>query len=255
MVPTLKKQKITGNISEVFASIQGEGLFIGTMQLFVRLAGCSLKCRRCELPEYQQNPESFYIRPWPGLRSHRMANPVTPGKLMQKIDSLYRFEDFFCVSILGGEPLEQPDFLAELLPHFIKRGIPVFIETSGLLPDEFIRLYDLFSYWCVDLKISRSWGFNGKLRRKHEKIIAKADPRSTYFRILVDANDDSEAILEQIRGLNFSRFNLVVQPFAYAPSHFNDWDTNTILEWINLFRPFFREVRWVPQVHKLLRII
>lgn len=251
----MKKSKATGNISEVFASIQGEGPHIGTMQLFIRLAGCTLNCKRCELKEYQQIQEHFSIRPWPGLRNIRMTNPVTADKLFHKLENLYELDDFYCISILGGEPLEQTAFLAEFIPMLTKRNIMVFVETSGLLPAEFEQLFELADLWCVDLKISRAWGFNGKLRRKHERILAAAKPENTYFRILLDSNDDPESIISQLKGLKTSQYELVLQPFAYAPSHVNDWDTSTILEWINLFKPYFRQVRWIPQVHKLLRII
>lgn len=255
LVRILKQSKTCGNISEIFASIQGEGFYLGTMQLFIRLSGCSLGCKRCELKDYQQNQESFSVRPWPGLRNHRMSNPVTPEKLISKLESYFQLQDFFCISILGGEPLQQTDFLKKFLPMLRKRGIKVFTETSGLLPDEFAQIYNLVDYWCVDLKISKSWGFNGRIKRKLEKILAIADPGKVYFRILLDSNDDAEAVLEQIKDLDFSAYHMMIQPFAYAPSHVNDWDTGTILEWLHLFKPYFYQVRWIPQVHKLLRII
>lgn len=251
----MKRSKTTGNISEIFASIQGEGLLIGTMQLFIRLAGCTLGCKRCELKDYQQNHESFTIRPGPGQRIHRVSNPVSAEKLFYRLESLYQLDNFFCISLLGGEPLQQPDFIAELAPMLKARRLSVFTETSGLLPQEFASLHDVIDLWCVDLKISKTWGFNGRLKKKHEAILAIADPARVYFRILLDSNDDPDAVMEQIEGLDFRRFKLTIQPFAYAPSHVNDWDTGTILEWINLFRPAFCEVRWIPQVHKLLRII
>jgi organic radical activating enzyme len=251
----LKQLKPTGNISEIFASIQGEGLHIGTMQLFIRLSGCSLKCRRCELTEFQQVQERFSIRPWPGLRNLKLMNPITPENLIKQVRNHYQLEKFFCISILGGEPLEQSDFLLELLKLFEEKGLNVFVETSGLLADEFIKLNEHASYWCVDLKISKTWGFGGKLKPTHKKIISAANPQKTYFRMLLDSNDDPDAIIRQLEGLALKDFDLVLQPFAHAPSHVNDWDTSTILEWINLFRPFFRQVRWIPQVHKLLRII
>ena len=37
-----------GFISEVFLSFQGEGIHVGRLQLFVRLAGCGLRCRYCD---------------------------------------------------------------------------------------------------------------------------------------------------------------------------------------------------------------
>ncbi len=37
--------------SEIFVSFQGEGLHAGRRQVFVRLAGCPLRCRWCDTPE------------------------------------------------------------------------------------------------------------------------------------------------------------------------------------------------------------
>ena len=43
----------TAYISEIFSSIQGEGLYIGERQLFIRFCGCNLKCDFCDT-DYQK---------------------------------------------------------------------------------------------------------------------------------------------------------------------------------------------------------
>ncbi|PLX95348.1 MAG: 7-carboxy-7-deazaguanine synthase QueE, partial [Desulfuromonas sp.] len=35
---------------ELFSSIQGEGVFLGERQAFLRLAGCNLDCAYCDTP-------------------------------------------------------------------------------------------------------------------------------------------------------------------------------------------------------------
>ena len=41
---------ITTKLSEIFTSIEGEGILFGTKTMFVRLAGCPFKCHWCDTP-------------------------------------------------------------------------------------------------------------------------------------------------------------------------------------------------------------
>jgi organic radical activating enzyme len=246
--------KIQGNISEVFASIQGEGLHVGTMKLFIRMSGCNLRCKNCDVKEHLTVEDSFTLRPWPGQRLIRLPNPITPEKLFQKINANFPVKDFTAISFTGGEPLYQAEFIKKMVPIFADAEVPVFIETNGTLHREFDLFKDLNVFWSVDLKLSKNWGLNGKLLKKHKLFLGKLDPKYAYIRIILDTDDDPDQIIESISNLDLKNFKMVIQPFSKAPSHVSDWDTSTILEWIKLFRPYFLEVRWIPQVHKLLRI-
>lgn len=99
-------------IQSVFYTLQGEGPFIGTPALFVRLAGCNLKCFWCDT--------DFESSKWqPDL-----------DELLERIESM-RPEHCQLVVITGGEPFRQN--LAPLVERLLQKELTVQIETNGTL--------------------------------------------------------------------------------------------------------------------------
>src|ERR1041385_8655413 len=49
LIPTVTQTK--AHLVEIFASVQGEGPWVGERQLFVRFLGCNLDCVYCDAPE------------------------------------------------------------------------------------------------------------------------------------------------------------------------------------------------------------
>src|SRR5262245_5617920 len=121
-----------GNVSEVFVSFQGEGLHAGRRQLFVRLAGCPLRCRYCDTPEsLVPVPECRILGP---DGAERRPNPLAPAALDAVVARLAALAPpLHALAVTGGEPLAQTDFLVAWLPARTT-GLPVLLETAGILP-------------------------------------------------------------------------------------------------------------------------
>lgn len=101
-------------IAEIFASFQGEGLRQGLPTLFVRLAGCNLRCRFCDTK-----------------RALRGGRDMTEAAVLRRLDALVRRRPAGWVCLTGGEPLAQD--VAGLLDGFRARGFRVQLETNGTL--------------------------------------------------------------------------------------------------------------------------
>lgn len=113
-------------ITEIFHSLQGEGLATGERTAFVRLTGCPLRCGYCDT-EY-----AFRGGEWMGI----------PAILARIAPFAVRH-----VCITGGEPLAQHDCPA-LLIALCDAGYRVSIETAGAfdisgLDPRVVRVMDL----------------------------------------------------------------------------------------------------------------
>jgi organic radical activating enzyme len=78
------RTRVVAPIMEVFASIQGEGAFVGEPQTFVRLRGCPLRCRWCD------TPRSWTIAPDDRARVARRA--VAPADAFDTRDTFDAFD-------------------------------------------------------------------------------------------------------------------------------------------------------------------
>ena len=85
-------------VNEIFKSIQGEGRRAGEVSVFVRLAGCDLRCWWCDT--------TYALKKSQGKK-------ISPAEIVEKVAN-YHCE---AVVVTGGEPLiwpEIPTLLYEL---------------------------------------------------------------------------------------------------------------------------------------------
>jgi organic radical activating enzyme len=98
-------------VNEIFYSIQGEGRNAGMAAIFVRLAGCNLKCVWCDT-------------------DNSCRSELDQGGILREIDGLEAHESSMVV-ITGGEPSIQD--LEPLLRVLKAQGRPIAIETNGTI--------------------------------------------------------------------------------------------------------------------------
>jgi len=118
----------TLQVCEIFRSIQGEGLDAGLPCVFVRLAGCNLRCTYCDTPYAWERDD---------------------GREMPVRDIIAEVASYATnlVEVTGGEPLLQPT-VYPLMRALVDRGYRVLLETSGHenagnVPDEVVRIIDV----------------------------------------------------------------------------------------------------------------
>jgi 7-carboxy-7-deazaguanine synthase len=137
-------------VLEVFASIQGEGAYIGEPQVFLRLRGCPLRCRWCDTPASWTLGEGARARVAAPRGVRREEAWVTP---FQAACWIAEVEPGAArtVSVTGGEPLLWPQFVLALKPMLGARRLH--LETAGAHPRALARVLGACDHVSLDLKL------------------------------------------------------------------------------------------------------
>jgi 7-carboxy-7-deazaguanine synthase len=183
-------------VCEIFYSLQGEGRLVGVPSIFIRLAGCPLRCRWCDT---------------------RYAWDEAAGTEYTIEKTLHALEQWPCefVVVTGGEPM-----ISSGLPELVRRlkisGKHVTIETAGIayIAD---TPCDLMS---ISPKLSNSTPAEAKLARLHEDsrldlaVLAELVANYTYqLKFVVDSEEDLDEIEQTIGQLpQVDRRNIMLMP-------------------------------------------
>jgi 7-carboxy-7-deazaguanine synthase len=102
------------HLIELYKSVQGESSFAGVPCIFVRLAGCNLRCAWCD-SEY----------------TFTGGKPFTADEIVAEIEAL---QPCRLIEFTGGEPMLQARELLPLMQRLLDAGYTLMMETSGERP-------------------------------------------------------------------------------------------------------------------------
>lgn len=201
MTPSLDPEAGSADLlrlSEVFDSLQGEGVNTGKPCRFVRLALCNLHCHWCDT-KYSWDFERYDF-----------AKEVHEAALERVVEQLREAPSGHVV-VTGGEPLLQQRALARIFER-VQHDLFIEIETNGTrvpLPSLRARV----DQWNVSPKLA-SAGDAEALRIRPEALIALRDTGRAYLKLVVRTEqdrDEAEALRERF---GFERERTMLMPEA-----------------------------------------
>jgi organic radical activating enzyme len=227
-------KKIEAPVFEIFSSYQGEGLFVGQKQIFVGFSGCNLECSYCD-EKASKKSGSMKSMLW----------------VVDRIKKLSRRESIRVVSLTGGEPLLYSDFIKCLIEK-LGNGFLYMLETNGVLHKELKKIIGYIDTVSMDIKFPQYCG--RELWDEHEKFLKISSAKDVYVKVVV-ARD--------IKISDFKKAVLTVYsvsdkiPFFIQPVTENG-NVSYNIDFIDMLYEIaskkLLDVRFLPQIHKILKI-
>ena len=229
----------TAPITEIFSSVQGEGIFAGTRQIFVRFKGCNMACGFCDTPD------------------SGAGKRYSPARLLRKVNGLNRKNGaHHSVSLTGGEPLMHTEFLKVFLPLLKKSGFRIYLETNGTLPERFKEIIDFVDIVAMDFKLPSSTKEKAYWA-EHSEFLKAASGKKVFVKAVVTPgteNNDIKKAAALIKKIN-KKTPFIIQPAAPVKRSDRPVPGNRLKELFDItLKSGITDPRIIPQIHKALGV-
>ncbi len=213
-------------INEIFASIQGEGVYVGYKQLFVRFCNCNLKCNYCDT-EFMDGKD---------------YNPC------ELADEVNKYTDVHSVSLTGGEPLLQSEFLKDFLPRVSKK---IYLETNATLADKFLEVKPFIDIVSADIKLESATGIKDTFKF-HDKFFEACRGVETFAKIVFNDKITDDEITKCCELGKKYGIELILQPEMVVDGM--SVTSDFCAQILDKFLTKYENVRLIPQMHKFLDV-
>jgi organic radical activating enzyme len=232
-------------LSEIFTSIEGEGILFGTKTMFVRLAGCPLKCHWCDTP---------YALP---MDSGSDLSIDEVKELISK--SLH--PNTYKVNFTGGEPLVQHETVIELAKFVRQKGLRTYLESACYDAVRFAKVLPYIDLVKVEFKLKDSKVVDekhyGSLLRSELDCLKQAisSGKTSYIKIVVTNSSSLKEFKELVHKVFRVAKPAEIAGFIIQPSYKVDEPTLDVLfGFYDAVYPLYDQVRIVPQLHKVIGV-
>jgi organic radical activating enzyme len=244
----------SAQVSEIFNSIQGEGPYVGVRQVFLRFQECQLHCAYCDTPHTRIISDSCRIEKKAGTGDFfNVKNPLDREHIEENIRKLWTPSTKH-VALTGGEPLINSGFIKELELEY-----PLYLETNSGFPEKARELRDIIDIASCDIKLPEHEAtdhYHELLENELETVSIFNETANTFVKLVVLAETTIQSISPAVEGIaSIDRdIPLVLQPVTPAMGK-ESIATGVLLELMDFAGEKLKDVRVIPQMHKLMGLL
>ncbi len=253
--------QLTANLIEIFSAIQGEGMNVGTRQIFIRFGGCDLRCHYCDSQHTWQKQPTCEIEQTPGQRDFQTyPNPIESAQLLSWISQQHQPHLHDSISITGGEPLLHAPFLAQFLPQVKElTQLPIYLETGGHRPQQLIQVLPYLDLVGMDIKLLSVSGETHWTQHQEFLRLCRAAGVDVFVKIIISQTTNPAELRQaaQLIADIDERTIVFLQPMTALVQPHTDPNLTAplpsqVLAWQALMKEYLPHIRVIPQTHKMI---
>ncbi|MGI5818653.1 MAG: 7-carboxy-7-deazaguanine synthase QueE [Armatimonadota bacterium] len=243
-------------LHEIFTSIQGEALFAGLQQIFIRFCGCDLACPWCDTPEARAEPPAeVWCQARPGVRGFTIDNPARIDEVVRVVRRILKYDEegaIHSIALTGGEPLLHAEYVSALAAMLRPLELPIMLETNGQRPGDLQTVLGMIDWVAADYKLDSAMGrpLDDEARREFLRL---AQYKRAFVKIVVTdeaTEEELEEVYAQIAAVD-PACPVFIQPVT-ATGGARPPGGLDLIRFRAIAMKRLRDVRVMPQIHKLL---
>lgn len=217
-------------ISEIFDSIDGEGVRAGSLCTFIRVFGCNLRCSYCD-SMYAVEEKYSDIPP----------KNMSVNEIMARVNRNYKR-----VTLTGGEPLLFPESI-KLVDSLCEFGYEVNIETNGSC--DIVAFRDLVRnnenlFFTIDFKLPSSNEMYS-MRLSNFDNLKKND----VLKFVIGSEEDASVAAAFAHNI-VEKYGADA-PYIYCGTVFGQYELKDVIDEF-MKDPLLSNVRFQIQMHKII---
>jgi len=228
---------MNAKILEIFRSVQGEGPYVGAPQVFVRFFECNMHCVWCDTPASIGD----------GKREYK---ELSLKDTLAQVNALY--DNAHSVSITGGEPLLQKDFLKGFCHALRREGKKIYLDTNGTLPQALKEVIKDVDIIAMDIKLPSSTQQKA-FWLEHKEFLKVAVRKEVFVKVVISMNTHLGEVLRA------AKLVADIDPkilFILQPNYLEmkKGIIEHCLGYQKSCAKILKDVRILPQVHKFMKL-
>jgi len=179
-------------------------------------------------------------------------NPLNAGQVVSAVERL-KPSIHHSISITGGEPLLQNEFIFEILLFIKDKGLKVYLETNGTLTEQLESIIGMVDFIAMDIKLP---GISGlpPMWEEHKRFLAAAVQKEVFVKVVVGERTKEEELVQAAQLVaGIADLPLIIQPVTEG--RFQPPEPIQLLYLQERALDFLSDVRIIPQVHKMLELL